>query len=259
MFFSDDFENNLLGEKIKGKAIEIEESDYGGYTISEKISSIFNVLYSDYIRHNKLLTAVILGIFLFLIYRYCKKLDKERFSKFSKSSKFKKLAAEIDSQTDKLKYNEQPTINPLKKLRNNKSYGKTNYIPEPVYMKAPNGKMIDGRKLYPYAKPYPELNKHAKDEHTYKNRRNYYTGTKDTYTGEQDPIPHPYDWPSDIVSSTGKFVSGMTNKNKSLIDGYYRQLSKNSDYLVSNDRDGPAHLNVGNPELNMDPPYATNI
>lgn len=256
-FFSDNFETNLVASEIRDKVIKIDNQiEISGYTISERIANLLNMIYSDYIQRNKLLAFLIVAIFVFLVYRYCKKLDNEGYTNS------KKLIDEIKNQTKCLKHNTQPSFNPLFSV--SKQAKPVNYIPEPIYINTGNadGKMVDGRKLYPYAKPYEPLNEpddDYNDVHKYK-RRDYYTGTDNSYLQAQDTlIPHPYDWPENINTSTGNFVGFMTNANNNSLVNYQNIVNNNEQNSLMNVRDGPQYLNIGNPELDMDPPYATEI
>lgn len=252
-FFSDNIDNNLIGDRVRDRINDMNNvAEHNNYTISDKITNILNIIYTDYIQHNKTVTVIVLVVIIFLIYRYCKKLDREGFEKSNN-----RLIKEISNQTLKLKHNEQPSFNPSKPVVIQQEY--VNYIPEPIYIDIHDKGLVDGRKLYPYAKPFQSMNVSEDYPDVHKKTRNYYKGTENTYLGMQDTlIQHPYDWPTNIVSSTGDFVGYMANTNNKTLQNYQNSINDTNNTLFNN-LQGPQHLDINNPELDMEPPYSTEI
>lgn len=259
-FFSNS-KPDLVGPKVKKSVFKIIKT--GGTinaTISDKISSLIESIYKDYISEYKLIVVIMVVIVIFLLYRYYSK-DKTAKVKQEEKEKFSPEEERIinqimNEQTADLKYDKQPSFNPLYSV-NEQQKDNVNYPPEPLPINLPGKGIVMTQNPYNnYPAEYQNLNTPIYDYNAvykYPNR-SYYSGTYDTYKGAQDTsIINPFGWSNDFNTNTGAFVSGMTGANRQNVVDYQTMLDTMEANLIDGLRVGPDHL-ADVPEV--DPPYA---
>ncbi len=219
-----------------------------GKTISEKVFAFTSYIYNNYIKEHKYLWLFIVGIVLFLTYRYYNRSGKkENYSAYN-------LVDEIEDAIEKkLRYDPQPSFNPLKSVESQKK--PVNYPPEPIPIRT-NGK-IEPKTFDPYtAKPFPPLNT---PKYNYNNvyqdpSLNYYSGTYNTYKNAKNTnIVNPLGFSNKFNTTTGAFVGQMTDDNKQNIFEYQKILDNNRQNMILSAQ--PNKVNLVDP-LNLPKPYA---
>jgi hypothetical protein len=227
-------------------------------TISDKISNYISNFYQKYIQENKVITLCIIVVIAFLIYRYYKKKEQdEKLEKFEDDSR--NLINEITSkQTEHLRYQSQPTFNPLFPVDEQKQ--PVYYPPEPLPINIPDNGVVYTRNLYEDPSPYTPLNNTVYDyDNVYTNpSRSYYTGTYNSYKNAQDTtIRNPLGFANDFNSSDNAFIGPVTDKNKKVMLDYQDILSNQHHDLVDALQIGPKYLDSDSLDYTIEPPYAS--
>jgi|AntRauTorckE6833_2_1112554.scaffolds.fasta_scaffold55947_2 large-conductance mechanosensitive channel len=248
---------NLIGPKMKKTVFKITSKENSNNTISDKVSSTLYSFYENYIAENKILTIIIISIIVFLIYRYYNKGENNKKEDFS-SEEAKIINEIMNNQTSHLRYDTQPSFDRLKSV--NDQHEKVTYLPDPVPpVNIPNSGLVYDRNLYGYSQPFENLNNpNYNHDNVYTNPQlNYYNGTYNTYQNAKDTdITNPLGYPTNFNTSTGDFVSGMTNANKQNIVDYQTILDNVNGNLNDSLKIGPKYLDFNSPEFEMEPPYA---
>lgn len=246
---------NLLGDKMQSTIYKITKIKSNNSTISDQISNSMSNFYETYIQENKVIALIIIAIIAFFVYRYYDKQQKEE-ENFS-SQDYNMLKDVIPMQTAHLRYDTQPTLNPLYSVDSQKE--KVYYPPDPLPVNIPNLGMMYTRNLYGEPNSFtPMINTDNHDyNNVYKNNsRSYYTGTYNPYEGAQDSnIPNALGYPVDFNSTTGDFVGGMVDSNRKNIVDYQTILEGMNQNIANNLGVGPKYLGC-NTKSKMEPPYA---
>lgn len=242
-----DKEPNLIAPKIQKTVFKIIESKPEVVTISDKISNIVISFYKKFIENHKLLTLMIIVIVIFLLYRwYNRSGRRENFTE----NEYKILNNILTTQSADLRWDDQPTLNPLYSIKDQE--GIVNYPPEPLPINIPGKGFVYARDLYNKQNEPELLNSPEKyDYNSHRNSASYYVGTYNTYNDVVDTdIINPLGFSNKFNTTTGNFIKGMTNKNKEVLNTLNNTI---------NNKIGPDFLNPDEPELSMLPPYATEL
>lgn len=251
MEFYSNTKPELLGEKMKDVVYKLVNDAPKKTTISDKISKGTVIFYEAYIYPHKWIYLMLLIIIVFLIYRYYNKKNRENFS----SSIINDITS---TQTANLRYDTQPTMNPLYpvSLQQEKVY----YPPDPLPINIPGEGIVYARDIYDEPKPYPPLN--APVDYDYNNvykypSRSYYTGTYNTYDkpAESDII-NPLGFNSRFNATTADFIGKMTNDNARVMLTYQQILDNTEGNLINALKMGPKGLTPQKPDYAMQPPYS---
>ncbi len=263
MEFYSNSKPDLVGPKVKKSVFKIiKTGGSNNATISDKISSMLESIYKDYISENKIIFLLLIMTVIFLLYRYYNKerksQEKEEDNEKEKfSPEEKKIINEIMiDQTKHLKYDEQPSFNPLYSV-NEQQEENVNYPPDKLPVNIPDRGLIYTKNLYDnYPAPYPNLNVPQYNySSVYDNpQRSYYSGTFNPYVGAMDTnIINPYDWSNKFNTNTGSFIGGMTNANAQNVMDYQTIMDNMQGSLTNGLKFGPDYLGEI-PEV--EPPYA---
>jgi len=243
---------NLINNDIKRKVYKIiKKKSISKYTISEKISNLMSYMYKHYIQENKGLVIIIVIIILFLVYRYYNKSSiTERYSNANVLDDITKAL------TKHLVYDTQPSFNRLQSV--DEQAEKINYPPGPLPINLSGDKVVLAKDLYKVDK-FPTMNtpKYNYDNVYTDPSRSYYTGTYNTYDQAQDTdILNPYGYPNNFNTSTGKFITQMTDKNKKNIMDFQGVIDNRDNNLKAGLLYGMQAINYDDPCLNIKPPYS---
>lgn len=250
---------NLILPKMKKTVYKIIKKAPNHLTVSEKVSNMMSEYYNSYIEPNKVVIFIALIIVLFLVYRYYNRTNtKDSVEKFS-SDEYNLLKDITDTQTAHLRYDSQPTLNPLLPISIQQE--PVYYPPDPLPVNIPDAGTVYTRNIYEDPGPYPPLNMPIDYDYNnvYKNSsRSYYNGTYNTYQNAQDTdIINPYGYLNNFNTSTGDFIGQMTEANNQNLTDYQSILDNTQGNLYDSLKIGPNYLNSNIPESTMDPPYAT--
>lgn len=223
---------NLIGNINTNEQLNnIIKEQSSGCTISDKISSLLNIIYYDYIKDNYLSVLFIVLIIVFLIYRYNQK-----------------------------QQNTEETFSPLYPI--SKQYEpQTNYYPE----KLPLNIHGDGPPVMINNAPQTHKPTKTDFDYDYNNvykypSRSTYTGTYDTYKNAQDTdIQNPLGFSNNFNTTTGNYVTNSTMRNTNNIATYQAIIDEKNKNLVNSMRVGPSQLYPNEPEYEMEPPYSDDI
>lgn len=221
---------NLVGLKVHKTITKIMQAKSNNVTISDKIYNILKNIYDDYIKERKLLVIIIILIIIFLLYRYFNRTGrKENFT----NEEYEIIKNIIEKQTERLKYDQQPTLNPLQSVKEKEE--KIYYPPDPLPINIPNKGIVYTRNIYENPKEYPLLNTTIDYDSVYKNQsRSYYTGTYNTYENAHDTdIINPYGFSNNFNTSTGEFIGQMTNLNQQNLVNYQQILDNKTQNLIN--------------------------
>lgn len=265
MEFYSDKKPNLIGFKIHKTVDKIVNTKPTNATISDKITEMVRNFYDEYINEHKLLTFLVLACLLFLLYRYYNRNTKEDDVKDLKEEfsdeEYNILKNITGQQTQHLRYDEQPTMNPLYPVHQQAE--KVYYPPDPLPINIPGEGFVYSRNIYKDPDHYTPINApNGYDyDNVYKNKsRSYYNGTYNTYKNAQNTnIINPLGYPVDFNTSTGDFVTGMTNRNEKVVTDYQAVLDNMNGNLTDSLKSGPYYLDTNFAEYSMEPPYATDI
>ena len=257
MSFDFNSKPSLIGPKMKKTVYKVMKQTSTNSIISEKISNSVNIFYDDYIAPNKLIAVSIIIVILFLIYRYYTKGEnKEFFTKYEHN-----IIDDITGiQTAHLRHDTQHTFNHL--IPVNQQHEHVNYPPDPLPVNLPDKGIVYTKNLGNYPPMYPNLNQPQYDyNNVYKYpSRSYYTGTYNTYKNAQDTdIANPLGFSNRFNSSTGQYVTHMTDKNKQNITDYQTIIDNMNGDLYSSMKYGPNGIDPFVPEPKIEPPYSTEI
>ncbi len=263
-FFSEN-KPDLIGPKMKRTVNNIMQKPATGYTVSDKVSQSITWLYTNYIKPNKITTIFILSMIIFLTYRYYnKKAREEKEKQKQKVEKFSgedtRLFDEISEQTAHLRFDTQPTLNPIEPIY--KQQEPVNYPPEPLPINIPGVGTTYKKNLYDYSRPYQPINTFNYDyDNVYKHpHRTYYTGTLNTYANAQDTdLINALGFPTDFNTTTGNFVGQMTDFNTQNVTDYQTIIDNMNANLVDSMKIGPKFLDSNTPDFQIEPPYADQI
>lgn len=251
---------SLVVPRIEKTVYKIVKKSSNNKTISEQISHKMYELYQTYIQEHKFLAAIIFSAIVFLIYRYYKtKEDKEGNDKEEgfNSDEYNVYKDIKDYQTSHLRYDTQPHFDRLQSVKDQAE--PVNYPPDPLPVNIPGSGIIYRRNIYDDPKPYPYLNTPKYDYNNVYNNKSlsYYNGTYNPYYKAQDTtIPNPLGHLNNFNTSTGDFVTQMTNANTQNILDYQTILDNTQGNLIDNLKVGPQYLNVDELEPQIAPPYA---
>ena len=244
----------LLGDNMQNVFKKLIQEGPKKTTISDKISGGSITFYNNYISPHKWLYLFFFLVVVFLIYRYYSKKSREAFSPAESS-----IIPEITgTQTAHLRYDTQPTMNPLFPVALQQE--QVNYPPEPLPINIPNEGIIYARNIYDDPKPYPPMN--APENYDYNNvytypSRSYYNGTFNTYDkpAESDII-NPLGFNTRFNATTGDFIGKMTNDNARVMLTYQQIIDNTEGNLINALKKGPAGLDTNTFDFQMQPPYA---
>jgi hypothetical protein len=250
---------NLIGSKMKKTVNKIvKDQSYNG-TVSDKISHQISILYKEYVEDNKLVVFILLAIIIFLLYRYYNRREPnkttEGFYMYTDPRRFNKV--EGGENYDQLVT--QGHFNPIKPL--NDQAVTVNYTPDPLPIRLPNEGIVLRRNIYDDPDPYPSINV-LKDDY-YKDvcdefSGSYYTGRYNTYEDAPDiPVPNVLGYPNTVNFTTDNFTRGMTDKNNKAITDYKTILASTNQNLIDALKLGPKYIDANMPDMDMEPPYAT--
>lgn len=237
----------FVGNQVQAMMNNIIDAKNTGLTVSDKVSALLVAFYNNYIYENRYIVLILILIILFLIYRYYEKLENEHYS----SSDINELSSMINHQTDKLKLDTQPTLNPTEPVILQEE--PVNYPPDPLPVNIPGQGIQLRRRLSPDPKSEIPLNYPV--DYDYNNvytdkSRSYYNGTYNTYENTLDTnIENPYAFSNAFNSSTGNFVGGMTDMNNDALRNY-QIFMDNMDGNLINSLNGQYQSND-----RMQPPY----
>jgi len=222
-----------------------------------------------------LLALSILVVILFLMYRYYNKKNKQEYSseeeeeydeEYSYESflnnkgndfTYDTIADITSTQTANLRYDTQPSFNPLYPVDDQRQH--VYYPPDPLPVNIPDVGTVYTRNLYDDPQPYSPINSAMYDYgNVYKDAsRSYYNGTYNTYADAQDTeIVNPYGYSNNFNTTTGRFIKGMTADNDKVVTDYQTILDNMETSLRNSLKIGPEYLDVNGPELTMEPPYS---
>ncbi len=243
---------NLINNDIKKKVYNIiKKKTTSKYTISEKISNLMSYMYKHFIQENRGIVILIVIISLFLVYRYYNK--SPRKENYVNSTVLDDITNTI---TRHLKYDTQPSFDRLQSVDH--QVEKVNYPPDPLPINLSGDKVVLAKDLYKTDK-FPTLNSPKYDyNNVYTDpSRSYYAGTYNTYEQAQDTnILNPYGYPNDFNTSTGKFVTQMTDKNQQNVINFQNVIDNRDHNLREGLLHGGQHIRYDDPCLNIKPPYS---
>lgn len=253
---------NLIGPMMKDTVYKITKKTSNSSTISDRISNMISDFYELYIKENKIVVFIFLLVIAFLVYRYNekKKKDKEKEKETFSTQDYNMLKDVIPMQTSHLRYDTQPSFNPILGVEQQKE--PIFYPPDPLPINIPNQGIKYTRNLYDDPQSFSQMNVANYDYNNVYNypSRSYYSGTYNTYNNAQDTdIINPLGYPVNFNSSTGDYVRGMTTVNQKNIVDYQTILDGMNQNLTDALKIGPKYLNMNNSEPTMEPPYADDL
>jgi hypothetical protein len=256
---------SLIGANMKKTVNKIMKNESYTGTISDKLSHYIDELYKDNIKNNKFVVFVLVAVIFFLLYRYYNRASKvQRTEEFYTDNTYRTMN-EITDQTNHLNYQPQPHFNRLQSVNKQLHNTTVSYPPDPLPINIPSEGIIYTRGTASdptgnWRHPYPNLNNPDYDyNNVYKYpQRAYYNGTYNTYADAVDTsIPNPLGYPNNFNTSTGDFIVQSTNANEKSILDYQTIINNMNNNLIDNLQIGPKYLDVNVPDLEMEPPYAT--
>jgi hypothetical protein len=248
---------NLILPEFKKSVYKLVKKNSTNSTISEKISNMMYEFYKSYIESNRVMVTVIILVVIFLLYRYYNKEDQQNKKEQFTPEEYKILDQIQSSQTAHLRYDKQPSFNPLYPV--NPQHEKVYYPPDPLPINIPKSGIVYARNLYEDPSNFENLNPPNYDYNSvYDNSsRSYYNGTYNTYKNAQDTnIINPYGYLNNFNTSTGDFIGQSTYANQKNLVDYQSILDNVNGNLNDALKIGPHHLNTDYPELTMEPPYS---
>jgi len=246
---------SLIGTRIKKSVSNIMKKSSDVSTISDKVTQIVMNFYDNYIYEFRFILLIIICFVVFLIYRYYNRTNKKR-EDFSNDL----INTIVHNQTEKLWYNEQPSMNPLNSVRNQTEF--VNYPPEPLPINLPNEGIVLRQDIYPPPPPFPFMNtpKYDYKEVNEQNSRVYSNGTFNTYKHAEDTnLINPLGFSNKFNTTTGNFIGEMTRLNKDNIYDYQKILDNTHGNLLDSLKIGPTYLDTSNFDTNIEPPYNTDL
>jgi len=227
-----------------------------GKTISEKVFTFTSYIYNNYIKEHKYLWLLVVVIAIFLGYRYYNRSNKSNKENYTCNAN---VIDEVEEAIlNKLKFNKQPSFNPLKSVDDQKDKEPVNYPPEPIPIRT-NG-AIEEKTFNPYdVKP---LSRMETPKYNYNNvyeepSRNYYDGTYNTYKNAKDTtIVNPLGFSNKFNTTTGAFIGEMTNNNKHNVFDYQKILNDNRNNMVAGAQPHKMNPTEFFDPLNLPKPYA---
>jgi len=245
---------NLIDADIKKKVFKIIQKKYiSKYTISEKISHLMSYMYKHFVQENKGLVIFVVVIVLFLVYRYYNKSPKTE--KYTNNNTV--LADLTNAMTKHLVYNKQPSFDRLKSVDEQQTEH-INYPPTPLPINLSGDKVVLAKDLYKVDK-FPTLNTPKYDyDNVYTDpSRSYYTGTYNTYQNAQDTdIKNPLGFSNAFNTTTGNFITQMTDANKQNISDFQGVIDNRDNNLKAGLMNGAQYIKYNDPCLNIKPPYS---
>lgn len=271
-------EPNLVGTAFTNTVNKIMKKKHGG-TISDNISMSFTNFYNNYISDNLFLILLIILFIILLVYRYYyvqttrkekpeqkeDNLDKELFGNQSTNENVEKfhnqdynLIRDItETQTSHLKYDPQPSFNPIYPVNQQKE--QVYYPPDPLPINIPESGIVYTRDIYQEPKNYSPLNSTNYDYfNVYTNpTRSYYAGTENTYKEPAGTdIVNALGFSTDFNGDTAKFIYPVTELNKKSVVDLEKIIDQNNNNLVDALRFGPKVIESANTKYGIEPPYA---
>lgn len=168
------------------------------------------------------------------------------------------ISGMIENQTCHLRQNIQPTFNPLYSVRS-QQVG-VDYPPGPIPMNI-DGNIVPTQNMYPPSTTFGNL---IDPEANYENQNYmedllYYTGTNNTYKNAIDTtILNPLGYPNNFNTTTGDFVTQMTDLNKETVADYNDHLKRKINNTIINAEYGPKYTDC-TINANVLPPYAPDV
>jgi hypothetical protein len=267
MQFYSNSKPDLIVPKVRNSVVYVIKKKSSFNTLSDKISDLISGFYDSYICDCKIIILLLAAIFVILLCRYYDKQNKiskgtYKDNKEGFSSEEDKLISKLlNDKTNYLEYNTQPSFNRLYSV--NDQHEPVNYLPDPVPpINMPGKGLVYDNNLYPYSKPYENLNNPNYDyDNVYTTpSRSYYNGTYNPYKNAQDTnITNPMGFSNQFNSTTGNFVGGMTSANNQNITDYQKILTTMNTDLINSVGLGPESLNINELEPKMVPPYSTDM
>jgi hypothetical protein len=270
MEFYSNSKPDLVGPKIKKTVYNIMKKKSTDSTISDKISNIMSTFYKNYIEQNKLITFFMIISIIFLIYRYYtnkkngSNKSNEEYINIRKHDEQNVFNEILNNQTAHLRYDSQPSFNKLHSVKQQAE--PINYPPNPLPIRLPEKGLIYAKNIYPDPDTFTNLNTpNYNYDNVYQNpTRSYYTGTRNTYENAKDTniynhLSGKWSYPTNFNTSTGDFVQQMTTANNNNIVSYQTILDNMNNNLTDSLKLGPKYIDINSPELEMEPPYATEI
>jgi len=246
---------NLIDPRMRRTFHKIIKKNPLNYTISEKISEMIKQLYKTYIQNNKLIIIVCITILTFLVYRYYnKKQDTEKFQTEFGEDDY--LMNDINSQTNHLRYDTQPSFNNLHSIKGQEQ--PIYYPPNELPINLPNDGIQYKRDIYDGQFKPEILNTPNYDyNNVYTNKsRSYYNGTYNTYHNAKDTdIVNPLGYSNKFNTTTGNFIKGMTDDNEKVITDYREIIDSMEGNLIDSLKIGPKYLDPELSTLDIEPPY----
>lgn len=233
----------------------------GAMTISDKIAKAISDFYESYIQEHIFITIILLAIGAFLLYRYYNKsseFSEEQRKQEGFSNEESNILKDITTtQTAHLRYDTQPTMNPLFPV--DEQHEPVYYPPEPLPINIPKNGIVYTRNLYDEPKQDEPIN--VARAYNYNNvyeqpSRSYYTGGYNTYQNAEDTnIINPFGYPVNFNTSTGSFVAGSTRRNEQNLMDYQSILDNTQGNLLDSVRNTGGIIDVAGSQLEIDPPY----
>jgi hypothetical protein len=258
-------EPNLVGTAFTNTVNKIMKKKTNS-TISDNISTNITEFYNNYISEHVFLILLITLFIIFLVYRYYyiqhKKKDDDKESEFEKElfgGQDNNIIDDIThTQTQHLKYDQQPSFNPLYPVNQQKE--RVYYPPDPLPINIPSGNGLTyTRNIYAEPKDYSPLNSSNYDYfNVYTNpTRSYYSGTYNTYVNAPDTdMINPLGFATDFNNSTGTFINGMTDANKRTVLDLQQIVDQTNNNLTDSLKYGPTIIKSTSSVYGLDPPYA---
>lgn len=238
--FDDKYKNG-----IPGLITTRVDKDIDDYIDKNKVESVihktsyfvFNKV-KIFVWENILVIIFIVGIIIFLFYRYYMKRSKEKEDFVNE---------DIDDTYDILQFHNKPfvrpTMNPIYPIKKQMNYAL--YPPEKMPYKT-NGKTVnfirDDQKVIS-SRDLREVGVPGQiHKYTYPNY-GYHQSAGDCYAGLANPYQHSnnnphlrsaYEYPTNFNETTGDFISTMTGLNRHTINTYYDILQNRENMLKHN-------------------------
>ena len=261
MDFYSNSQPNLVSARIRNKVKLLTTPPKKSIQINSSLDKAICTIYTSYIKPNRLILIFLLTIGIFGWYRYKQKMNESAIAnEIDQFIDEDMVQNNIEKQTIHLdntpETTNQPSMNPLFPVSTQYNE-KVNYPPGPLPINIDNN-ITYKQNLY-NSQPFPNLinpNINYNAQNNYKTL-SYYNGLHNPYKLPQDTsIINPLGYGNDFNSSTGNFIGQNVQANQKNIMDYGEIISQTNNTLNNL---GPMNIDINSPELNIDPPYTSNI